>query len=126
MTEADLDDEYSVVGVLSLDLGLSPKGYSKRYVGYLTVDEIRRFATDDDFAWLVVECPEDLRKFRNGAFDAPPHDVPPVLAFTVPWLDGRRQTRIGEGRGRINFARAHDMHLHVWCLEYRGTAGSSA
>ena len=53
-------------------------------------------------------------------FNAPPHEVPPVLAYTAS-IDSRRQTRICEGRGRINFARAHNMRLHVWCLEYPDT-----
>jgi hypothetical protein len=119
--EPDIDDEFRVRGVLMLDRGLSPQGCIKRYIGYLTVDEVRRFATDDDFAWLEVERPRDLRKFRNGEFDAPPHEVPPVLAYTAP-IDGRSQTRIGEGRGRINFARAHNMRLDVWCLVYPDTA----
>jgi hypothetical protein len=117
--ELDSGDEFKVIGVLHFDRGLSPQGWIKRYVGYLTVDEIRRFAADDDFAWLEVQRPADLRKFRNGEFDAPPHKVPAVLAYTAQ-IDGRTQTRIGEGRGRINFARAHDMRLHVWCLNRSG------
>lgn len=115
--DLDFYDEFKVSGVLCLERGLSPKVFTKRYVGYLTVDEIRRFAADDDFAWLEVERVADLRKFRNGEFDAPPHEVPPVLAYTAP-IDGRCQTRIGEGRGRINFAKAHKMRLHLWCLVY--------
>ena len=71
--ELDLE---RVTGVLMFDRGLSPQGCIKRYIGYLTVDEVRRFATDDDFAWLEVERPRDLRKFRNGEFDAPPHEFP--------------------------------------------------
>jgi hypothetical protein len=115
--EHDFDDEFLVAGVLWSERGLSLQAYIKRSIGYLTVDEIRQFATDDDFAWLEVERPRDLRKFRNGEFDAPAHEVPPVLAYIAP-IDGRRQTRIGEGRGRINFARAYNMRLHVWCLVY--------
>jgi hypothetical protein len=114
--ELDPNDEFRLAGVLLLDRGLSPRSFTKQYVGYLTVDEIRRFAADD-FAWLTVERSTDLRKFRNGEFDAPPHEVSPVLAYTAQ-INGRCQTRIGEGRGRINFARAHNMRLHVWCLAY--------
>lgn len=50
--DLDFDDEFKVVGALSLERGHSPHAFTKRYVGYLTVDEIRRFAADDDFAWL--------------------------------------------------------------------------
>jgi hypothetical protein len=35
-----------------------------------------------------------------------------ILGYSAP-IDGRRRTRIGEGRGRINFARVHKMRLHV-------------
>jgi hypothetical protein len=115
--ELDFGDEYLVVRVLQLQHAVSPLGKTKRYVGYLTVEEIRRFAADDDFSWLKVERPAELRTFRNGAFDEPPHEVPPIVAYSAP-LDGRQQTRIGEGRGRINFARAHNMRLHVWCLGF--------
>ncbi|MBO9650258.1 MAG: hypothetical protein J7605_17260 [Variovorax sp.] len=113
----DFDDEFKVVGVVLLERKLSPRDHTRRYVGRLTVEEIRQFAADDDFTWLEVERPADLRTFRDGAFDTPAHEVPAVLAYTAP-IEGRRQTRIGEGRGRINFARAHNMRLHVWCLDY--------
>jgi hypothetical protein len=122
--ELDFDDELRVVGVLRLEQGLLPRSLTKRYIGYLTVSEIRRFAADDDFAWLKVKRPADLRTFRDGRFDAPPHDVPPVLAYTAP-IAGRNQTQIGEGRGRINFAQAYNMRLHVWCLVYPDTAEAS-
>jgi hypothetical protein len=115
--ELDRDDVFKVVGVLWSEQEFSPLGMTKRYVGYLTVEEIRRFAADDDFSWLKVERPAELRTFRNGAFDEPPHEVPPIVAYSAP-LDGRQPTRIGEGRGRINFARAHNMRLHVWCLDF--------
>lgn len=124
MDDPDLGDVFNVVGVLLREQELSPRSFTMRYVGYLTVDEIRRFAVDDDFAWLEVEQPADLRKFRNGGFDAPPHEVPPVLAYTAP-IDGQRPIRIGEGRGRINFARAHNIRLHVWCLVYSNQPNSS-
>jgi hypothetical protein len=63
--QAKRSDQLSALGPLVLERGLKPKDFTRRYEGYLMVDEIRKF---DDLAWMQVRTPEDLISFRHGAF----------------------------------------------------------
>jgi hypothetical protein len=61
--QAKASDLLSAFGPLVLERGLKPKDFTRRYEGYLMVDEIRRF---DDSAWMQVRTPEDLISFRHS------------------------------------------------------------
>ena len=51
---AKASDLLSALGPLVLERGLEPKDFTRRYEGYLMVDEIRQF---DDLAWMQVGLP---------------------------------------------------------------------
>ena len=92
--------------------------YSRRYAGHLSVEEIRRF---DDMQWLEVWTPADLETFREGSFAGPAREMPPIIVVTYPDKDGTSHTEIRDGRGRVNFANAYALRLHVWHLTYTAT-----
>ena len=103
------------LGPLVLEQHLRSRDFSRHYEGYLTVEQIMQF---DDLWWLKVTTPNDLKTFRDGAFSGPAREMPPIVVVTAP-VDGVCQTRIGDGRGRVNFARAHGTRLHVWHLVHK-------
>jgi hypothetical protein len=113
--QAKASDLLSAFGPLVLERGLKPKDFTRRYEGYLMVDEIRQF---DDLAWMQVRTPEDLISFRHGAFDGPPREMPPIVVATYP-ANGSVLTEIRDGRGRVNFANAYGLRLHVWRLIHK-------
>ena len=100
------------------DHRLKPDEFSLEYAGYLSVAEIKQF---DDMPWLEVRTPEDLRSFRDGAFEGPAREMPPIIVVTYP-AQGALRTEIGDGRGRVNFANAYGARLHVWRLIHRTAA----
>ena len=108
------------VGPLVLEHGLRPRDFSRHYEGYLTVDEISQF---DDLTWIQVTVPGDLRSFRGGEFQWKAREMPPIIVVTAPKA-GVCHTQIADGRGRVNFARAHGIRLHVWHLVHKDCFGS--
>jgi hypothetical protein len=103
----------AAVGPLVLEHRLNPNDFTRRrYAGYLTVAEIRQF---DDLSWLQVQTPKDLRSFRDGSFQGPAREMPPIVVVTYP-VNGLCRTEIRDGRGRVNFANAYGLRLHVWHL----------
>lgn len=99
------------------DKQFSRYDFALKYEGYLTVDEIGEF--DDLSSWVEVESPEDLEDFRGGSFNREPQDMPPIILITTPY-EGTCGTQVGDGRGRVNFAIAHNLRLYVWHLIHRG------
>jgi hypothetical protein len=114
------DNLLDAIGPLVLEHGLRARDFSRHYEGYLTVEEIKQF---DDLSWMQVTSPEDLRSFRDGAFQGKPREMPPIIVVTAPKA-GACHTQIGDGRGRVNFAKAHDIHLHVWHLVHKDCSGA--
>lgn len=102
-----------------LEHGLRPRDFSRHYEGYLTVEEISQF---DDLSWMQVRTPGDLRSFRGGAFRGEAREMPPIIVVTAPKV-GVCYTQIGDGRGRVNFAKAHNVRLHVWHLVHKDCSG---
>jgi hypothetical protein len=100
------------LGPLLFEHNLKPNDFTRHYAGYLTVAEIRQF---DDLPWLQVQTPKDLRSFRGGSFQGPAKEMPPIVIVTYP-ANGSRRTEIRDGRGRVNFANAYGLRLHVWHL----------
>jgi hypothetical protein len=90
--------------------------FELKYEGYLTVDEIRQF--DDLSGWLEASEPADMETFRKGSFSGEAREMPPIIVITAP-DEGRPYTQIGDGRGRVNFAAAHNMRLHVWHMIFK-------
>jgi hypothetical protein len=111
----DPSDMLAALGPLVLEHHFRPGDFVPRYEGYLTVADIRRF---DDMWWLQVQSPRDLLSFRAGAFQGAPREMPPIIVVTYP-LDGTRRTEIRDGRGRVNFANAYGLRLHVWHVIHR-------
>ena len=107
------------LGPLVLEHGLHTRDFSRHYEGYLTVDEITHF---DDLTWIQVAVPGDLRSFRDGKFEWRAREMPPIIVVTAP-KSGVCHTQIGDGRGRVNFARAHGIRLHVWHLVHKDCFG---
>lgn len=90
--------------------------FELKYEGYLSVDEIGNF--DDLSSWVEVDDVDDLHGFRQGSWNTGPKNVPPIVVITAP-DEGHCHTQIGDGRGRVNFANAHGLKLHVWHLIYK-------
>lgn len=88
-----------------------------KYEGLKDVDDLNSF--DDLSSWLETDTEEDLANFRQGSFNKPKHDVPPIIVITVPTEEGGCITQIGDGRGRVNYAHVHHMKLHVWHLIHK-------
>jgi hypothetical protein len=105
ITHADYNEE-----------GWTPADFNKEYLGYMTVDEISGY--DDIEGWLEVDTVDDLPSYRDGSFPKEVKEMPPVILITAP-DEGEMRTQIGDGRGRINYAVAHDIKLHVWHLTYK-------
>lgn len=91
------------------------------YLGYLSPAEIEQY--DDFGSWVDVETPDDLANFRQGSFADAASDaqMPPIIVITAP-DEGRCHTQIGDGRGRVNWAVAHNVRLHVWHMIHRDCA----
>jgi hypothetical protein len=124
LPEPDPDDLFKVYGVMIREYKFRPKEFSQRYEGYLNFDEICRF--ENDPSWLTVRTAADLIRFRGGAFvEARAEDMPPIVVVTAP-TNGICCTRLGEGRGRVNFAKATGARLHVWHLIHKDCAASEA
>jgi hypothetical protein len=98
--------------------GWSRKDFSLHYVGLLSVDEIEQY--DDVSAWLEVDDEGDIDSFRSGSFAGRPtaDALPPIILITAPDED-TCHTQIGDGRGRVNYAHAMKIKLHVWNLVHR-------
>lgn len=95
---------------------LKRQDFTLRYEGYLTVGEISIF--DDPYGWLEAHEPDDLDDYRQGSFKGEAREMPPIIVITAPDDEGCI-TQIGDGRGRVNFANAHGLRLHVWHLIHR-------
>ena len=113
------DNLFRAIGPWVLTHGLRTQDFSRVYEGYLTVDEISQF---DDLRWLQVETPKDLRSFQKGVFRGKPREMPPIIVVTAPKA-GTCHTQIGDGRGRVNFAKAHGIRLHVWHVVHKDCHG---
>ena len=95
---------------------LKLRDFTLRYVGYLTVDEIGEF--DDTYGWLESHEPDDMENYRQGSFKGEPREMPPIIIISAPDDEGCH-TQVGDGRGRVNFANAHGLRLHVWHLIHK-------
>lgn len=96
--------------------GWTLNDFRLKYEGYLTVEELWHF--DDLTGWLESSEPEDMETFRKGSFSGEAREMPPIIVITAP-DEGRPYTQIGDGRGRVNFAAAHNMRLHVWHMIFK-------
>lgn len=106
---ADAIDHADIYG----DAGWSMDDFRTEYVGYLTVRELSQF--DDIDSWIEVSGQDDLDGFRQGEWNQSPDiEFPPVIVITAPDPDGGCMTQIGDGRGRVNFANAHGLRVHVY------------
>lgn len=90
--------------------------FALKYEGVFTVEQLRQF--DDIDSWIETDDIDDLDSFRDGSWNAPKHDVPPIIVITTP-DEGKCHTQIGDGRGRVNYANVHGMKLHVWHLIHK-------
>jgi hypothetical protein len=115
MPPPETSDLFDALGPWVLEHHLRPHDFARHYEGYLTVEQIAQF---DDLSWLQVRTRNDLRTFRGGAFRGPAREIPPIVVVTAP-VNGVCRTAIGDGRGRVNFAKAHGTRLHVWHLVHR-------
>jgi len=94
-----------------------PSDFKIKYIGFLSPDEIKNY--DDISSWVEVETPEDLEDFRSGSFSGGPDlNIPPIIVITAPDEDGCL-TQIGDGRGRVNWAIAHNKKLHVYHMVHK-------
>ena len=99
------------------DNGWSFNDFEITYVGFLSVKEISQY--DDISSWIEVAEPDDLTTFRNGDWDQSPDiSLPPVIVITAP-DEGSNHTQLGDGRGRVNFAVAHDLRLHTYHMIFK-------
>lgn len=87
------------------------------YEGYLSVDEIRDY--EDIDRWLEVFDEDDLEDFRDGAFLKRKNEVSPIIVIVYPEDDGGCHEEIGDGRGRVNYANALGLNLHVYKLTHK-------
>jgi hypothetical protein len=108
-------DLLDALGPWVLEHHLSARDFSRHYEGYLTVEQIAQF---DDLRWLQVRSPSDLKTFRGGAFRGPAREMAAIVVVSAP-VNGVCLTKIGDGRGRVNFAKAHGTRLHVWHLVHK-------
>jgi hypothetical protein len=98
--------------------GWRPSDFALSYVGHLSVDQIGEF--DDLSSWLETDDESDVDGFRDGSFAGRPSAdaLPPIIVITAP-DEGTCHTQIGDGRGRVNYAHAMNLKLHVWHLVHR-------
>ena len=97
-------------------MGWTRKDFTFRYEGYLSVDEIEGF--ENASGWLEVDEPVDLQTYRGGSFKGEAREMPPIIIVTSPEEESCN-TQVGDGRGRVNFANAHGLRLHVWHMIHR-------
>jgi hypothetical protein len=104
------------------------------YLGFLDMDELSQY--DDFSSWVEVTDPADLSDFRQGDFHYPAGErMPPVIIITAPDPEedssahlstgkqsGSCMTQVGDGRGRINYAHAHNERLHAYHMIFKGCA----
>jgi hypothetical protein len=111
----------------------SRDNFELRYVGELSVKELKRF--DDIDPWLDFgigehdletreEKIEALQSFRGREWASRAvrwldTGIPPIVIVAEKDRRGY-QTHIGDGRGRTNFAALFNRKLQVWMLVYRG------
>jgi hypothetical protein len=107
------------------DSPLKPRDFLQRYEGYPLVDQIIAQFESELPRWMVVKTPADLVSFRHGDFNLPAQEMAPIIAVTAPLLNGKCSTRIGDGRGRCNFAQAWGIRLHVYRLIHRDCYASA-
>ena len=98
------------------DEGWELSDFNLKYLGYLSVDEIGEY--DDLSSWPEVETIEDLQTFRQGKFKTNKFTLSPIIIITSPEED-ECHTQVGDGRGRVNYAIAHNIKLHAWHLIHK-------
>jgi hypothetical protein len=100
------------------DAGWTETDFTLRYLGLLSADDIEEF--DDFSSWVDVENPADLEGFRGGSFAKASRNaqMPPIIIITAP-DEGECHTQIGDGRGRVNWAVAHNAKLHAWHMIHK-------
>lgn len=86
------------------------------YEGYKTVDELYDY--DDIDRWLEVYDEDDLEDFRDGKFSNVNEEPNPIIVIVFP-EDGGCHEEIGDGRGRVNYANAKGIKLHVYRMIHK-------
>jgi len=122
----DLSDAVEHTSQMAEDYGSWPgeRPIVLRYLGRLTVEQIRKKANGDDFSsWMELDPGDDDRVgYRGEAWLQMMHDlasrnaIPPIILTTIP----NYGTIVGDGRGRVNFANATNMRLPVYVATLGG------
>ena len=107
--------------------GWTTSDFEMKYLGELTVDDLRGY--DDIDSWLETDegDPESLEDYRSSvnwsdiSASWGTDNIPPIIITTAPMdEEGGEHTQVSDGRGRVNYANAMDTSLHVWHMEYSG------
>jgi hypothetical protein len=100
----------------------SLKDFTLKFEGMYDIEDLYEF--DDLSAWLETEedDEESLEDFRGEAWAMMAKrwgkNIPPIVVITAP-SEGSLYTRIGDGRGRINYANVYGYKLPVWHLIWK-------
>ncbi len=100
-----------------IDESAGIEDFDKVYLGALTVDELSYY--DDIDAWVEdIEDEDELENFRGSEWARMSRvwndNPPPVIVIT-----GDTFSTIGDGRGRVTYAKYKGIPLHAWELRYK-------
>lgn len=93
--------------------------FDLKYLGKLSAEQLRYY--DDVDAWAEnIEDEDELENFRGQKWAQMARnwdETPPIVVIT-----GKTFSAIGDGRGRVTYAKYKNVPLHVWELKYKNSA----
>jgi len=121
-TKASYKDLYDAIEHADWeDQGWTLEDFDIEYLGELTPEQLEEY--DDLSSWVEVDEEDDLEGFRgeewlNRAKKWKESGIPPIVVISAP-DEGTLRTQIGDGRGRVNFAVAHEMSVPTYHMKWK-------
>jgi hypothetical protein len=121
VSEKDLYDAIEHADIYG-DQKWTLEDFDIEYLGELTPEQLEYY--DDLSSWVEVdEEEEDIESYRgkewaDRAKKWKESGIPPIVIISAP-EEGKLHTQIGDGRGRVNFAVAHQMSVPAYHMKWR-------